>query len=163
MPFYRDIGAERVDAGLRDAAERALLESARELGLNCPVISWYEPAPRAGADVWEEQKAERGHCRALRPGVIWLNASQTRQEAVETAAHEARHLWQWRNGYATMLAKRVTPAEHTANEHDAESYALGFARRFAGGQRLPSPPPFRPANPEAKQLMAEAGRLLRCL
>lgn len=164
MDRYHLIPADKVAADIRPTAEKATAFACTELGIARPAIQWYAAAAPdcAKSDVIEQPYPMVGWARSAEPRKIWLHAEQSLRQVVSTAAHECRHLWQWKNGHAIKYEFLATASDTRAMEFDASDYAAEVVRRFyAGLSARADAQRYLAIQDEGVKLAREAGILLK--
>src|SRR4051812_9014127 len=103
-------------------AEMATALAAAELALGRVSIQWYRPTTSAPEANWSAERPEKGHAEALTRNQIWLNTDQSPQQAAVTAAHELKHLAQWRDGTLPKYGLLITKGIQRSTEFEAERF-----------------------------------------
>src|SRR5262245_38518487 len=100
--FYREVPAERIDAGARAAAGDALAFASADLGLELRV-RWFEAGASldlavclAGLAFFDRPKSVDGCTFQASPGDLWVRSGMTPQRTAEVVLHEACHAFQYR-------------------------------------------------------------------
>jgi hypothetical protein len=131
--FYRDLtqeeAAARVPAAVRQAAEMTAKHAAEVLSLGIPVrIVWFVP-DEVGPTFWKGGPIA-GEARMGEPDTIRLFAGLTEEWAALAAAHETRHLSQFRRAAEVANLSRFDRV--ALWENDAEQFAVKLASEVLG-------------------------------
>jgi uncharacterized protein DUF6782 len=110
-----------------DSARKAALE----LGIETPRVIWFtETSPGAEGSYWRN-RAMIAESRSLEKG-SWLHISLRGDLLIETIAHEAKHVSQFRRGALHPLASANTDTDHAIAEADARAWSAAFLARLTG-------------------------------
>jgi hypothetical protein len=124
--LYRQAQPEAVDPDVRAAGRGAYRAACRDLGVDAGAVRfvWIVPTLVSSAPkrVRTPRSAAGAAKRAGRRRTVYVRADQAPREAAHTAAHEVRHVWQWKEWSAD---NRPPEAEREA---DADEYADALVR-----------------------------------
>jgi hypothetical protein len=141
---YAAVRAADVPAATAAAVDRWKSYVRGDLALkHALVVRWFRPARDGEPVALRSDVALRGQYSNDRVATVWLSADLAPLEAVETLAHEGRHMKQWQDYGRGYRAARPRADSH-ADEHEALQYGR-LVRKFV---ELPTQ--------QAVDLMAEA-------
>jgi hypothetical protein len=112
---FRELADWEVAPEVRKAAQTMVEIAAKDLGLPPITVHWYD----------DDAGADRGFTCYVRPRAIWLRKTNHYREAMRTAAHECRHLKQYKRGLKTSAGSL-----RASIEADADQFAEKMMERF---------------------------------
>jgi hypothetical protein len=131
---YAEVPASAVPAATRDAVARWKAYVRIDLKLPTSLaVRWFRPAAGRDPVAFRNEHRLRGLYVLTEGATVWLNANLPALDAVESLAHEGRHVKQWVDYRAGRRAQQPQ-VDSPADEHDATAYGQE-TRRFVA---LPS-------------------------
>ena len=132
---YALVDLRLVDSDTRRAAEKMAKLCARELGLKYPPsVVWIavkgDPAWRLDADGVAGPLDRLGFFLPNQPGMVYVRAGLSPEDAAAVVAHESRHFWQHKQaGLALEVGYHDDPDMY---ERDAHDFMYRMLARYGG-------------------------------